>query len=134
MALNQIQKETKEASAMQPGMHIVVDNETKNEFRALMEKINKKQYGKRIRASSVISRLIKSITPKFIQELQDASLSNNDKFEMAYKEYVLNKGPISKDDFMGMLLAGEVSLDKKSKRPQSPARATKQPISVLEKT
>lgn len=82
---------------------IRVGKETKRDLARLIEKVNKKQFGKRIKVGELIALSIKLIAEKHIVELQQASLSNADKIEMQYKEYVRQNGAISKDDFLGKL-------------------------------
>lgn len=82
---------------------IRVTKEIRRDLARLLDKINKKQFGKKIKASQVIAVAIKLIEEKHIQELQQSSYSNADKIEMQYREYVRQNGAISKDQYLGKL-------------------------------
>ncbi len=93
-----------------------ISKETRKDLARLLELANKKQFGKRVKASHIIVLALKLIGENHIKELQQASLSNSDKIEMQYREYVHQNGAISKDDFLGKL--HELMLGKMSP-PQS---------------
>lgn len=82
---------------------IRVNKDTRRDLARLVEKVNKKQFGKKVKISEVIALAITLIGEKHIQELQQFSLTNADKIEMQYKDYIRQNGSISKDDFLGKL-------------------------------
>ncbi len=82
---------------------IRVSKEIRKDIARLLETINKKQFGKKIKVAQLIELAIKLINDDHIKELQQTSLTNADKIEMQYRDYVRQNGPISKDEYMGKL-------------------------------
>ena len=81
---------------------------TKKKLTQLLNKSNKKNFGKRVKADQLILLALELITDDHVKNLQENSLSNADKLEMKFKEYVRKNGSISKDDFLGKLLEDSV--------------------------
>ncbi len=77
---------------------------TQKKLTQLLGKANKKNFGKRIKADQLILLALGLISENHIKSLQENSLSNADKLEMKFKEYIKKNGSISKDDFLGKLL------------------------------
>lgn len=86
---------------------IKISKETKRELNKILVKVNKKDFGKRIRGEKIILLALQQINETHIKELQNSTLSNEDKLEMKYREYISQNGNISKDEFIGKLLSGE---------------------------
>jgi hypothetical protein len=86
---------------------IKITKETKRELSKLLMKVNKKDFGKRVRVEKLLLLALQQIDDSHIKQLQNESLSNEDKLEMKYREYISKNDNISKDDFIGKLLAGE---------------------------
>jgi hypothetical protein len=86
---------------------VKITKETKRELSKLLAKVNKKDFGRRVRAEKLLLLALQQIDDSHIKKLQEGSLSNEDKLEMKYREYIRNNGNISKDAFIGKLLAGE---------------------------
>lgn len=82
--------------------------ETKKQIVVDLTRINKKDFGRTVRIDEYLSLAISLITPEHIQKLQEASLSNADKLERDYKAYVAEFGNISKDEYLGKRLSGEM--------------------------
>lgn len=75
----------------------------------LLKKINGKDRGRSIKADEVIALALSLITPGEIKELQDGSLSNADRLELKYQKYIQENSYMSKDDFLGRLMKGELN-------------------------
>jgi len=86
---------------------IKISKETKRELSRVLSKANRKDFGKRVRGDKVLLLALQQIGETHIKELQNSSLSNEDKLEMKYREYISKNGNISKDEFLGKLLSGE---------------------------
>jgi hypothetical protein len=91
------------------GASVRVDKDTRKMILGELAKINKKAYGRKIRAGQLIRNLLAFVTPEFTKRLQEESLSNKDRMEMQFKEHVKKFGPISKDEFIGLFLRANVS-------------------------
>lgn len=88
---------------------IRVSSETRKKLQNQIEKINQKDFGRTVRADELISIALDLVRSEHIERLQQASLSNFERMERDYKAYIAKHGPISKDDYLGMLLKGEAS-------------------------
>ena len=86
-----------------------VKPETRKRFLSELVKVNKKSYGRKVRADQLLSLLLTLVRPEHIQQLQQGSLSNSDRLEMRYREHVKKFGPVSKDEFLGLLLTEKSS-------------------------
>lgn len=57
----------------------------------------------------LILLLLGRLTEQDITALQEGSLSNADRLELAHREHVKSHGTISMDAFLGKILKGEIS-------------------------
>ena len=103
---NELQTE-KPKSKNSTGAPVRVSNETKKILTKLLDKANKKSFGKRIKPDALIATALKLVADNHLKKLQENSLSNADRLEMAFKEYKKGNSSASKDDFLGRLLDGE---------------------------
>ena len=81
-----------------------VRRETKKRVQAELAKINKKDFGKKVRCDELIGTALSLLTERHIKELQDSSLTNADRLESQYRDYQKTHSGASKDDFLGTLL------------------------------
>lgn len=84
-----------------------VKPETRKRFLSELAKANKKSFGRKVRADQLLSLLMTFIKPEHIQKLQQDSLSNADRLEMRFREHIKKFGPISKDEYLGLLMSTE---------------------------
>lgn len=101
---------TKQGNAATVGLR--VKRETKKRIQADLAKINKKDFGKRVRCDELIGTALSLLTDQHIKELQDGSMTNADRFEVQYRDYVKKNGAVSKDEYLGKILAGNGALQK----------------------
>lgn len=87
---------------------IRVKRETKKWVLAELAKLNKKDFGRKIRCDDLISLAMSLVKDHHLKELQNTSLSNADRLELQYREYVKKHGPLTKDEFLGVILSGSV--------------------------
>ena len=85
-----------------------VKRETKRKILADLAKVNKKEFGKRVASDELLLIALSLITDQHIKSVQAASLSNADRLEIQYREFVKKNGATSKDDFLGKILSGKV--------------------------
>lgn len=88
---------------------IRVKNETKRKILSELAKINRKDFGKKVRVEHFISLAISLIEPKHLKDLQERTLTYADRLERDYRAYTAKHGPISKDEYLGKRLSGELS-------------------------
>ena len=91
---------------------IRVGRETHKRLAADITKVNKKDFGKKVRLDELVALAIGLVEPKHLQQLQEGSLSNQDRLERDYRVYVEKYGSISKDDYLGKRLRGEIDAGK----------------------
>ena len=85
--------------------NVRVRRETKKKILADLAALNKKDFGRKVTVDDYVQLAISLIKPEYLQRLKDQSLSNRDRMELKYKEYCTANGKISKDEFIGILLA-----------------------------
>lgn len=81
--------------------------EVKKAVIAELAKVNKKTYGRKVRVDQLLVLLLNLLKPEHILKLQEQSLSNSDRIEMKYREYIKQNGAITKDEFLGLLITLE---------------------------
>jgi len=86
-----------------------VSNETRRKVLSELTKANKKTFGRTIKPDQLIALALSKLTSSDIVELQEKSLSNQDRIEKAYRDYIAKNGAISRDEFLGKMLTGEVT-------------------------
>lgn len=99
---------------------IRVKRETRKKILHELTKANKKDYGRNLRAEDLIAFALTLVLPEHILRLQESTLSNADRLEQQFKDYVAKHGSISKDAFLGRLLAeSNARGSSQSQSPQS---------------
>lgn len=75
----------------------------------LKEKANKKDIGRKVLESEIISVALKLVTNEHIKELQAVTYSANDRLMLAYADYQKTNGKITLDEFIHNLLKSDQS-------------------------
>lgn len=104
---NPVKKETKIAKPVTYSA-IRVRKETRKRILTEVARINKKDFGRKVRPDEFIALAISLVTPEHILKLQESSLSNADRFERDYREFVEEHGHMTKDEYLGKRLSGEI--------------------------
>lgn len=60
-----------------------------------------------MRADQVLNLAIEHVVAEHIKLLQEKSMTNEDRREALRQKYIFQRGPISKDGFLGLLLTPE---------------------------
>lgn len=108
METNSTKKEIKPAKPSSHGA-IRVRKETRKRLLAELARVNKKDFGRKVRVDEFISLAVSLVTPEYIVKLQESSLSNADRLERDYKVFVSKHGHMPKDEYLGKRLTGEIS-------------------------
>ncbi|MDG0816423.1 hypothetical protein [Bdellovibrio svalbardensis] len=104
-------KETKKtAPAKKKSLLKKLDPETGKLLQQLSDRANKKTHGKKIRDHEIISLGLSLILPEHLTALQERSLSEKDRLNIAHEDYQKLNGKITLDQFIGKLLRGETLL------------------------
>lgn len=109
MEINSNEKKPKSAKPSAHGA-IRVRKETRKRVLSELARINKKDFGKKVRVDEYLSLAVSLVTSEHIQKLQEGSLSNADRLERDYKTYFAEHGFISKDVYLGKRLSGEIPI------------------------
>lgn len=74
----------------------------------LREKANKKDLGRKVRDSELIHLGLTKITSDDLENLKEATYSEQDRLKMAHEAYQKAHGKLTLDQFIGKLLKGEI--------------------------
>ena len=77
----------------------------------ILEEANNKDLGSKVKPESVLALALMLVKKDDIEKLKAATLTNTDKLELRYREHVKKHGPITKDDFLGCVLSGQLGTD-----------------------
>ncbi len=113
----QIEKKTKQSQKKPSYAALRVRRETKRQIVTHLETLNKKDFGRRVRAEDYLSLALSLVTPEHLEQLREASLTNSDRLERDYRAYVTEHGPISRDEYLGKRLNGGLDAPPKIKNP-----------------
>jgi hypothetical protein len=81
-----------------------VKRETKKKILAELAILNKKEFGKPITPDQLVSLAIGLIKPDHLQTLKEQSLTAKDRFEQRYRDFCIQNGKVTKDEFLATLL------------------------------
>jgi hypothetical protein len=105
METNNIPNESKAVKVKYASTMVIrVHKETAKTIRKELNKLNKKDFGKRVLVDDIISLAISKLTDDDRARLQNKTLSNSDRIEMLYRDQLRNGQAMSKEDFLGKLL------------------------------
>ena len=105
----QVEKKTKSTSKSASYATLRVKKVTRKRVMEFLQKANRKDWGKRVKADDLILLAINRVTDNDIAKLQQESMTHADRFEAAYNEYISQNGPMPKDEYLGKRLNGEIS-------------------------
>lgn len=91
-----------------------LDPETGKALKLLKDKINKKGYGRSIRDTEIIALSLSLVGADHVQKLQESTLSEKDRLHIAHENYVKEHGKITLDQFIGLLIRGQISQTNKN--------------------
>ena len=83
---------------------------TRDELSRFLERVNAKKFGRTVRFDEAMARAVKKLDQDDVEALQQGSLTNSDRVSMRYENYIEENGPISRDEFLGLVIAGKVPL------------------------
>ncbi len=83
---------------------IRVTKATAKIIKSMIQKMNKKTYGKKIRPDDLIQKSISLLTDEHLEEIKQSTMTNSDRLEIAYQEYCKANGQVTKDEYFGLLL------------------------------
>lgn len=93
-----------------------LDADSAKLLQAIKDKANKKPFGRKVKDAEIIGLGLSLINAESIQHLQNQTLSEKDRLQMAHEEYQKANGKISMDQFIGKLLNGEFLAQQKERK------------------
>jgi hypothetical protein len=97
-------KEQKPATKKNNVSAIRVSKATGKLAQQVAEKANAKAFGKNVKMDKIVAKALTKLTQDDIRELQEGSLSNQDRFERDFAAYCAEHGKVSKDEYLGIRL------------------------------
>ncbi len=82
-----------------------VRRETKKKIQTELAALNRKDFGRKVTTDDYVQLAISLVRPEHTDTLKERTLSNKDRMEKRYQEYCAAHGKVSKDEFIGTLLA-----------------------------
>lgn len=82
-----------------------VRRETKKKIQTELAAINRKEFGRKVTADDYVQLAISLVKPEHLGSLKERTLSNKDRLEQRYQDYCAAHGKVTKDEFIGTLLA-----------------------------
>jgi len=89
---------------------IRISKQTKKILDNLVKKSNSKKFGRVIKADDLVLIGLKKISEDEISKLQDNSISNKDRMEIAFSKHKRSHQSITRDEFLGLVLKREISV------------------------
>ena len=106
---NELQTPTsKQKNSSSKYTSIRVTRTSANTIRKTITTANKKNYGELLRPCDLVDLLVKSITNDTINQLQEHSMSEQDKFDRDYKNYCSQNKKVTKDEFYKLVRQGQI--------------------------
>ena len=102
-------KEQKAAVRKSGYVTVRVNKPTGKLLQQAMDEANKKNFGKRVKVDKVIAKAIGKLTQQDIKEVQEDSLSNQDRLDRDYAAYVSEHGKVSRDEYLGLIMSGKAN-------------------------
>ncbi len=85
-----------------------LDLESAKLLAAIKDKINKKSAGRKIKDSEIIGLALKQLNTEHIKTLQQMTYQEKDLLQLAHEDYVQVHGRISLNQYLGLLIRGEI--------------------------
>lgn len=104
METSEVKKAAKPATKKSNSSAIRVSVETRKRMLSELAKINKKQFGKRVKLDALLLKLLPKLTAQDVSELQEASLTGRDRMEQSYRAYCTKHGHVTMDEYLSQLL------------------------------
>lgn len=100
------QKPAKEATSVA----VRIRYKTKAKLEQLLRQANKDRLGKKVKVDDLIMFALGLINDQHLADICSKILSNKDRMELLYRKLAKEKRGITRDEFVGMLLDGKVTI------------------------
>lgn len=99
------QKQKAEAVAVP----IRIRQKTKVRLEQLLRQTNKDRSGRKVKADDLICFSLELLTEQHLIEIGESLLSNKDRLELLFQQFVKGRRGATREDFLGELLKGKLS-------------------------
>lgn len=106
IAESPVKQKRKESASSAP---IRVKQRTKAKLEQLLKLANKDRVGRSIKADDLIWCGLALINDSHIAEIRDQALSNKDRLELLFQQFLKDRRGATRDDFLGELLKGRLN-------------------------
>ena len=86
-----------------------VKTETRDRVLAVVDRLNEKELGRKVIPDDVIALAVTLLKSEHLEQIQGATLSNFDRLESDYREFVRKNPGVSKDEYLGKRISGEIT-------------------------
>lgn len=80
---------------------------SKKKALALQHEANNKPNGRKIKLDDIFELALSLVTSEHLKTLQERSMTHEDRKEILRQKYIESRGPISKDEFTGLMMTAE---------------------------
>lgn len=87
---------------------IRIRQKTKARLEQLLRQTNKDRSGRKVKADDLICFSLELLTEQHLIEIGDSLLSNKDRLELLFQQFVKGRRGATRDDFLGELLKGKL--------------------------
>lgn len=88
---------------------IRVRKPTANKLRSLVNKLNRKSYGKKITATDILNTSLAMLGDKEMKMIEEQSYTSQDRLDIAYLQHCKDHGKITKDEYLALLLDAKLA-------------------------
>lgn len=86
-----------------------LDAEAAKLLQGLSDKANKKTFGRRVRDTEIICRALTLLQPEHLAELQQNTMNEKDRLNIAFEMYQKANGKVTMGQFIDKLLSNEIA-------------------------
>jgi hypothetical protein len=100
-------KQTRRAAATV--MPIRIRQKTKSKLELLLRQTNKDRPGRKVKADDLICFSLDLLTQQHLAEICDKMLSNRDRIELLFQQFLKGRRGATREDFLGELIKSRLS-------------------------
>jgi len=97
----------KDTSTKKPTSNTIpirIKKATARTLKSIINKLNKKQFGRKVIADDVIDKALSTLNGEDLEEIKISTYSSADQLELQYRNYCRKNGYIDKEEFIKLLL------------------------------
>ena len=104
-----VSKKSRKPEANGTSTPIRIRTTTKLKLEQLLQQANKHRRGRRVKADDLMSYALELLTEQHIATICEGTLTNKDRLELLFSKVSKEQRGLSRDEFLGMLLAGSLT-------------------------